>query len=155
MEGEVVVLEAVIISTPPPHEILWYHNGNGPLVDSNQWKIVQEGEDVFKLILLGVSGGSGSSGNGNNPVRHDGHYQIKATNIAGSVQSTCQIFVQSKPVQVISLSNVLCTLNRTTFLSVYEYLDKKLRYKDPMYFILKLLSWYKFALLNKNLLKNV
>ena len=106
MEGEVVVLEAVIISTPPPHEILWYHNGNGPLVDSNQWKIVQEGEDVFKLILLGVSGGSGSSGNGNNPVRHDGHYQIKATNIAGSVQSTCQVFVQSKPIQVISLSNV-------------------------------------------------
>ena len=104
MEGEVVVLEAVIISTPPPHEILWYHNGDGPLVNSNQWKIVQEGEDVFKLILLGVSGGSGSSGNGNNPVRHDGHYQIKATNIAGSVQSTCQVFVQSKPVQVISLS---------------------------------------------------
>ena len=104
MEGEVVVLEAVIISTPPPHEILWYHNGNGPLVDSNQRKIVQEGEDVFKLILLGVSGGNGSSGNGNNPVRHDGHYQIKATNIAGSVQSTCQVFVQSKPVQVISLS---------------------------------------------------
>ena len=101
MEGEVVVLEAVIISTPPPHEILWYHNGDGPLVNSNQWKIVQESEDVFKLILLGVSGGSGSSGNGNNPVRHDGHYQIKATNIAGSVQSTCQVFVQSKPVQVI------------------------------------------------------
>ena len=119
MEGEVVVLEAVIISTPPPHEILWYHNGNGPLVDSNQWKIVQEGEDVFKLILLGVSGGSGSSGNGNNPVRHIGHYQIKATNVAGSVQSTCQVFVQSKPVQVISLSNVLCTLNRTTLLSVF------------------------------------
>ena len=97
MEGEVVVLEAVIISTPPPHEIRWYHNDNGPLVGNHQFKIIQEGDDVFKLIL----GDSRSGGVGK--TSHSGHYRINATNIAGSIQSACQVVINSKPVQVIIL----------------------------------------------------
>ena len=95
LEGEVVVLEAVIISTPPPHEIHWYHNDNGPLKSNHQFKIIQEGDDVFKLVL------GDNRTDGVDQANHSGHYRINAANIAGSVQSACQIVVNSKPVQVI------------------------------------------------------
>ena len=95
LDGEVVVLEAVIISTPPPHEINWYHNDNGPLKSNHQFKIIQEGDDVFKLVL-----GDNETG-GVDQANHSGYYRINAANIAGSVQSACQIVVNSKPVQVI------------------------------------------------------
>ena len=36
--------------------------------------------------------------------------------------------------------NVLFTLNHTTLKCLYEYLNKKSRYRDLIYFILKLLA---------------
>ena len=51
-------------------------------------------------------------------------------------------FVLSNFLSNEDLSNVLCTLNQTTLLRVFinTYLDKKLRYRDLIYFILKLLA---------------
>ena len=38
--------------------------------------------------------------------------------------------------------NVLFTLNQTTFKCLYEHLNKKIKYRDLIYFILKLLEWW-------------
>lgn len=77
MEGENVVLEAVIISTPPPHEVLWFLND----------KLVVNGKpqsqgDVFQLVLQSTSKGN-----------HEGNYKIVATNLAGTAQSACALTI--------------------------------------------------------------
>ena len=78
-EGEEVVLESVIVSTPAP-KVFWYRN-NVPVVESDGVQIKHYG-DVFKLILKHVN------------VQHfAGEYKVRAENVAGECQSTCTVQV--------------------------------------------------------------
>ena len=78
-EGEEVVLESVIVSTPAP-KVFWYRN-NVPVLESDGFQIKHYG-DVFKLILKHVN------------VEHfAGEYKVRAENVAGECQSTCTVQV--------------------------------------------------------------
>ena len=81
-EGEEVVLESVIVSTPPP-KVFWYRN-NIPIVETDQFQIKHYG-DIFKLILKHVT-----------MQDFAGEYKVRAENIAGECQSTCTVHV-NKP----------------------------------------------------------
>lgn len=78
-EGDTVVLEVVIISTPSPEEIRWYHN-DLPCDAINQMK--KQG-DVFQLILRDVQ-----------KTRHEGDYKVLASNLAGFSMSSCSLKIR-------------------------------------------------------------
>ena len=82
-EGDSATFEAVIISTPPPHEVHWFFNQN-LLVNSQGCHIIHEG-DVFKLFLHNLDA-----------KNHSGVIMVKAANTAGSAQSSASLFVKQK-----------------------------------------------------------
>ena len=95
-EGEEVVLESVIVSTPSP-KVFWYKN-NIPIGETNDDDRIQIKHygDVFKLILKNV-----------NTSDFSGEYKVRAENIAGECQSTCTVHINQPSTTNEKVDNVL------------------------------------------------
>ena len=107
-EGEEVVLESVIVSTPSP-KVFWYKN-NIPIVETDRDDRIQIKHygDVFKLILKNVNGD------------FSGEYKVRAENIAGECQSTCTVHINQPSTTYEKLDNVFSRAVRTAS-NMYPY----------------------------------